>query len=82
MSVHSAMKSASTWDLMALRGAYVRVLPMSSTDHLAILPMASWFWMISPSRKDETTVTGWLLVFITHYRRIKEIICKRTDIPK
>ena len=27
---------------------------MSSTDHLAILPVASLFWIISPKGKDET----------------------------
>jgi hypothetical protein len=32
---------------------------MSSTDHLAILPPASGFQMISPNGNEETTVTGW-----------------------
>jgi len=31
---------------------------MSSTDHLAILLVASRFGMISPNGKDETTVIG------------------------
>jgi len=31
---------------------------MSSIDHLAILPVASRLWMISPKGKDETTVIG------------------------
>ena len=31
---------------------------MSSTDQLVILPVASRFWMISPKKKDETTVIG------------------------
>jgi hypothetical protein len=33
---------------------------MSSTTHLAILPVASRFWTISLRGKEETTVTGWL----------------------
>src|SRR6185295_11172458 len=56
--VHSALKSARIWDLTALQGAYVRVSPMSSTNHLAILPSASLLRTISPRGKDETTVTG------------------------
>jgi hypothetical protein len=36
----------------------VIVSPISSTDHLAILPVASELWMISPNEKEETTVTG------------------------
>jgi hypothetical protein len=32
---------------------------MSSTAHLAILPEAFRFWIISPRGKDDTTVTGW-----------------------
>jgi len=32
---------------------------MSSIDHLAILPVASQFWMILLKGKDETTVIGW-----------------------
>jgi hypothetical protein len=43
---------------MALRGAYASVSPISSTDHLAILPAASEFRMIYPNGKEETTVTG------------------------
>jgi hypothetical protein len=43
ISVHSATKSASTWDLMALRGAYEMFCPISSSAHLAILPSASGF---------------------------------------
>ena len=31
---------------------------MSSTDHLAMLPVASRFWMISPKGKDETNIIG------------------------
>jgi hypothetical protein len=32
---------------------------MSSTYHLAILPAAFGFRMISPNGNEETTVTGW-----------------------
>ena len=59
MSVHSAMKSAGACDLMAFRGAYVKASPMSSTDHLAILLVASRFWMIFPSGKDGIAMIGW-----------------------
>jgi hypothetical protein len=45
-------------DLMAFRGANEIVSPMISTAHFAILPEASWHWMISPRGKDDTTVTG------------------------
>jgi hypothetical protein len=31
---------------------------MSSIAHLAILPVASQFWITSPRGKDETTITG------------------------
>jgi hypothetical protein len=58
VSVHSARKSAKTWDFMAFRGANESVSPMSSTAHFAILPEASRLWMISPWGKDDTTVTG------------------------
>jgi hypothetical protein len=47
--------------LMALRDAYERVSPISSTAHLAILPEASRFRTISPRGKEETMVTGWPL---------------------
>ena len=40
-SVHSATKSASTWDLMAGRGSYVMSNGMSSMAHLDIRPVAS-----------------------------------------
>jgi hypothetical protein len=46
------------WDLIALPGAYASVSPINFTDHLAILPVASGFWMISPNGKKETTMTG------------------------
>jgi hypothetical protein len=59
VSIHSARKSAKTWDFMAFRGANESVSPMSSTAHFAILPEASRDWMISPRGKDDTTVTGW-----------------------
>ena len=42
------MKSASIWDLMVARGACVNPLSISSRVHLAILPVASWFWTTSP----------------------------------
>jgi hypothetical protein len=58
ISVHSATKSASTWDLIALREAYVIFCPINSSAHLAILPSASGFWMISPSGYLDTTVMG------------------------
>jgi hypothetical protein len=58
VSTHSATKFAKTWDLMAFRGANEIVSPMISTAHFAILPEASWHWMISPRGKDDTTVTG------------------------
>ena len=58
VSVHSARKSAKTWDFMAFRGANESVSPMSSTAHFAILPEASQDWMISPRGKDDTIVTG------------------------
>jgi hypothetical protein len=44
--------------LMAFRGANKIVSPMISTAHFAILPEASWHWMISSRGKDDTTVTG------------------------
>jgi hypothetical protein len=31
VSIHSVTKSASSWDLMAFRGAYVMPSPLSST---------------------------------------------------
>jgi hypothetical protein len=58
VSTHSTRKSAKTWDFMAFQGANEIVSPMSSTTHFAILPEASWHWMISPRGKDDTTVTG------------------------
>src|SRR3990170_7268198 len=39
--VHSATKSASTWDLMAHRGLYVMSNGRSSMAHLVIRPVAS-----------------------------------------
>jgi hypothetical protein len=57
VSVHSATKSARIWDLIALRGALASVSPISSTDHLAILPAMSGLRMISPNGNEETTVT-------------------------
>jgi hypothetical protein len=57
VSVHSARKSARTWDFMAFRGANESVLPISFTAHFAILHEASRDWMISPRGKDDTTVT-------------------------
>jgi hypothetical protein len=47
VSTHSATKFAKTWDLMAFRGANEIVSPMISTAHFAILPEASWHWMIA-----------------------------------
>jgi hypothetical protein len=38
---------------------WASVSPISSTDHLAILPAASWLQMISPNGKEETTMRGW-----------------------
>src|SRR6266540_3438390 len=40
-SVHSAMKSMSTWDLMAVRGWKVSSKEPSSTAHFAIRSVAS-----------------------------------------
>jgi hypothetical protein len=37
ISIHSATKSASTWDLIALRGVYVMFYPIHSSAHLAIV---------------------------------------------
>src|SRR6266498_4303056 len=40
-SVHSAMKSTSAWDLMAVRGWMVSSKELSSTAHFVIRPVAS-----------------------------------------
>jgi hypothetical protein len=45
--------------LISLHGTYASVSPMSSTDHLAILPTAFGLRMISPNENEEITVTGW-----------------------
>ena len=58
ISVHSAMKSARAYNLMALRGAYVMFCPINSSAHLAILPSASGFWITLPSGYFDTTVMG------------------------
>jgi hypothetical protein len=58
--VHSAMKSASVWDLIAICGIYVMSSPMSLSGHLEILPVARRFPTISPSPRDVATWTGWL----------------------
>jgi hypothetical protein len=58
MSVHSATKSVSTWDLIVLHGAYVMFCPINSSAHLAILHSASGFWMTSPSGYLDTMVMG------------------------
>jgi hypothetical protein len=42
---------------------------MISTDHLAILPAASGFRIISPNGKEETTVTGWASKYCRSLRR-------------
>jgi hypothetical protein len=44
-----ATKSVSTWDLIALRGAYATFCPINSSAHWVILPSAFGFWMTSPS---------------------------------
>jgi hypothetical protein len=41
ISVHSAMKLASTWDLMAFRGAYVMSSPISLSAYFVIFRIAS-----------------------------------------
>ena len=48
-SVHSATKSANTWDLMARRGLYVISNGKSSMAHLAIWPVASRLFIMSLS---------------------------------
>jgi hypothetical protein len=48
-SRYSAMKSTSACDLMAVRGLKSIVRAPSSTAHLEILPVASWFRRMSPS---------------------------------
>ena len=55
-SVHLAMKSASTWDLMAQRGLYVMSNGSSSMAHLAIRPVASRLFIMSLSATLEATV--------------------------
>ena len=55
-SVHSAMKSASTWDLIARRGLYVMLNGRSSMAHLAIRPVASRLFMMSLSGTSEATM--------------------------
>ena len=54
--VHSATKSAGTWDLMARRGLYVMSNGRSSMAHLAIRPVASRLFIISLSGTSEATV--------------------------
>ena len=54
--VHSAMKSASTCDLMARRGLYVMSNGRSSIAHLAIRLVASWLFSMSLSGTSEATV--------------------------
>jgi hypothetical protein len=48
-SRHSAMKSTSACDLMAVHGLKSMLRAPSSTAHLEILPVASWFRRMSPS---------------------------------
>jgi hypothetical protein len=51
ISVHSAMKSVSAWDLMALRGVKSMFSAPSSTAHLEMWPVASLLHRISLSGK-------------------------------
>ena len=55
-SVHSATKSAISYDLMARRGLYVMSNERSSIAHLAIWPVASWLFIMSLSGTSEATV--------------------------
>ena len=55
-SVHSAMKSASTCDLMARRGLYDMSNGRRSIAHLAIRPVASRLFIMSLSGTSKATV--------------------------
>jgi hypothetical protein len=54
--VHSAMKSASAWLLMACRGANRSPNSASSMAHLTVRPIPSLFWRIWRRGYDVTTV--------------------------
>src|SRR3954464_8769899 len=52
------MKSTSAWDFTAVRGTYFKLCGPSSIAHLAIRPVTSRFWIISPKGAELTTVMG------------------------
>jgi hypothetical protein len=56
VSVHSEMKSARIWDLMACRGQNSRSNSPNSTDHLTMFPTVSRMRKISLRGKLETTL--------------------------
>ena len=65
-SVHSATKSANTWDFIARRGLYAISNGKSLIAHLAMRPVASRLFMMSLSGTSEATVavlraTSWAL---------------------
>jgi hypothetical protein len=58
-SVHSDTKSTSAWVFTVVRGRNSMSWAPSSHAHLAILPMASLLWRISPIGNPVTTMTLW-----------------------